>query len=68
MTEQPGNEPIPSSRPSWWDLTRRMVTFGTGLMCVIVALVTHQHEVGIVACGLVLMGVLPIENWLSLRR
>jgi hypothetical protein len=56
------------TNPPWWILTRRITTFCIGLFCVFYSLFHAGNDVGVLTCGLALIGVLPIENWLSLRR
>lgn len=54
--------------PAWWDLTRRVVIFALGTACILVALFAADHPIGLLTIGLVLAGILPIENWLQIRR
>jgi len=67
VSEQPEFELARRTDPHWWDVTRRIIIFLLGVVCILYALFTPGNNIGTLACGLVLVGVLPVSEWLVLR-
>jgi hypothetical protein len=62
-----GSDPMPE--PAWWPMFRRAATFLLGCAVIIDALLVQTvPSVGTLTIGLILVGVLPIDDLLRLAR
>jgi hypothetical protein len=52
----------------WWRPLRRVVTFGLGVAVILDALIDNVPGVGRLIVGLVMIGVLPLDDLLQLAR
>jgi hypothetical protein len=52
--------------PAWFDLTRRIIIFILGVVVILYAVVSSGHDIPFLVCGLILIGVLPIENFVRI--
>jgi hypothetical protein len=64
--DRPGNL-ASINGPIWFDLIRRAIIFILGVVVILYALISPGHDVAFLICGLILLGVLPIENWIRIR-
>ena len=55
----------PEVRPLWWDFVRQVVMFGLGTALIIDAAVTPNGRSSLIITGLVLLGLIPLDSWLS---
>jgi hypothetical protein len=55
----------PLVRPSWWDFLRQVIMFGLGLALIIDAAVTPNGRSSLIITGLVLLGLIPLDTWLT---
>jgi hypothetical protein len=57
----------PEVKPVWWDFTRQVIMFLLGLALIIDAAVTPNGRSSLIITGLVLLGLIPIDSWLTRR-
>ena len=50
--------------PGWWLWLRRLVSFTLGVAVIVDALRSHEASVGKLIVGLVMIGVLPLDDLL----
>jgi hypothetical protein len=55
----------PKVTPGWWDFTRQLAIFCLGVSLIIYAVITPNHGIRILITGLILIGMIPIENFLG---
>jgi hypothetical protein len=55
------------TQPPWWDFTRQIIMFLTGLGILLYAVVTKGHDIPFIVAGLILIGIVPIDQWLIRR-
>lgn len=56
------------SAPSWWLWIRRIVSFGLGVWVISDALMDSVVSVGKLIIGLVMIGVLPLDDLIKVAR
>lgn len=58
----------PRVEPGWWNLLRQFVIFALGVFCVLYATLTEGHDAAILTTGLVLIGLVPLDIFVSRFR
>ena len=51
--------------PGWFDFARQMIMFLMGIAILIYAVVTTGHDIPFIVAGLVLLGIVPIDRFLT---
>jgi hypothetical protein len=51
--------------PGWFDFARQLVMFLLGIAIMIYAVVTTGHDIPFILAGLVLLGIVPVDRFLS---
>jgi hypothetical protein len=71
-TERGSNLTNGRYNPAWFRIVRQVVLFSLGVYVIIYALVTSGHDIPFLVTGLVLVGIIPIEDalirWATDRR
>ena len=50
-----------------WQAARQIITFLLGVAMIIYGAVTQGHDIPFLVTGLILMGIIPVEDWLAAR-
>lgn len=58
----------PKVEPGWWNLLRQVVIFGVGVFLILYVTLTPGTDVALLVTGLVLIGFVPVESFLSRVR
>ena len=58
----------PSEDPQWWNLLRQVVIFSLGVFFLLYAALAEGSDVALLITGLVLIGFVPVESFLSRVR
>jgi ABC-type protease/lipase transport system fused ATPase/permease subunit len=58
----------PRIDPGWLDVIRQVVMFALGVWLIVHAAVTPGHDISFLVTGLVLFGMIPVEQILKRRH
>lgn len=54
--------------PPWWNFIRQVVIFALGVGIVVYALVTPGHDIPFLIAGLILIGIVPVDEFIRRRN
>jgi hypothetical protein len=52
----------------WFEVLRPIVVFVLGVFMIIFAAITKGHDVPFIVAGLILLGIVPVEQWMTRRE